>query len=268
MFVDVHIHLSDEEYHAKVGEVVQEARQVGVVSLISNSTNLKTCLRTLQLSREYQNFVHAALGVHPWNAMHAPAREVHEVSNLIQRSAREGEVLAIGEVGLDFTYTENRNLQDRQVQVFRRMLGLAEALQLPVIVHSRGTIQRVLEELSTYRLRGVLLHWYSGPVNLLPQLIDRGYYISAGPSVVYSRRIRRIVRRVPIENLLAETDGPVPLRGPFEGRLTRPSFLPMVVREVASLKGLEVMEAAHQILQNSSRFFNVDWVSVTHKRDW
>ena len=261
-FVDAHIHLSDPEYNQKVGKILGDAKRSKVVALVSNSMNLQTSLLSLQLAEEYPDLVYAALGVHPWNVKNLSPNEMQEITDLIfQQRGNKEKVVAVGEIGLDFQYARSEELQDSQLQVFHEMLRTAEKLSLPVIIHSRGTTRQIVSLLPSYGVKKVLLHWFSRPIGLLPQIVDRGYYITEGPPSVYSSGIREIIRRIPLTNLLTETDGPVRFRGPFKGEKTTPAFIPLVVDAIAQLKEEKETEVADQIFQNFTSFFGTTGVS-------
>jgi len=257
-FVDAHIHLSDPEYEGKIEEIMEDARQSNVVALVSNSMNLRTSLLSLQLAEENPGFVFAALGIHPWNVKTLSQNEAQETANLIlQHRKHEGRIVAVGEIGLDYKYAKDERLMKLQREVLDVMLHASEKTSLPVIIHSRGTTSQIVDLLPSYNVKRVLLHWFSSPIGLLPQIVDRGYYITEGPPSVFSKRIREIVRRVPLTSLLTETDGPVRYWGPFKGKTTTPSFIPQVVEAVAELKDMKKDEVADQILQNFIAFFGV-----------
>lgn len=254
-YVDTHVHLSDEEYSEKVDEIVSEARNSKVTAMVSNSMDYETSLKSLQLARKYPSFVFAALGIHPWSVNNLNENDLQRASEVIIESGRTGEVLAIGEVGLDSKYKE---IWDKQLTVFDEMLRLAELLNLPVIIHSRGTTEKIVELLPSYNVKMVLLHWFSNPISLISKVVERGYYVSEGPPVVYSSGIQEVVQKVPLENLLTETDGPVRyFKGPFNGKLTTPAFLPLVVKAVAEIKKLSEADVADQIARNFENFFGV-----------
>jgi len=255
-FVDAHIHLSDPEYDQRVGKIVEDAKRSNVVALVSNSMDLQTSLLSLQLAEEYLGLVYAALGIHPWNARNLSPNETQDVTSLIFQ--RREKVVAVGEIGLDFRYAVSEELRDLQLQVFHEMLRTAEKLSLPVIIHSRETAPEIMSLLPSYNLKKVLLHWLSSKfVGLLPQIVDRGYYITEGPPTAYSRGIKEVIRRIPLANLLTETDGPVRFGGPFKGEMTKPSFIPLVVEAIAQIKGMKETEVADQILKNFANFFGV-----------
>lgn len=257
-FVDAHIHLADERYFQKVEEIVMEAKELGVLSLVANAMDLETSQKSLELAEEYPNHVYAALGIHPWNTKNLKPNEIQDTINLILNNKENSQrVIAVGEIGLDGSYSGTGEPTEIQMQVFREMLSVAEKTSLPVIIHSRGTTSQIVSLLPSYKIEKVLLHWFSQPHSLLPKIEDRGYYITEGPPVLFSNGIREIVRRIPLTNFLTETDGPVRFRGPFKDKLTTPSFIPTIVEAVAELKGKNLSEVSDQIFKNFIDFFGV-----------
>jgi TatD DNase family protein len=251
--IDAHTHLSDPEYTGHIEELVADAKSAGVVALMTNATNLKTSINDIALAEKYPDLVYPALGIHPWNVNTIGENEVQETIDFIL--AHKASVKAIGEIGLDNKY---ETIWEKQTDVFDKMLHLAEQLDLPVIIHSRGTTDKIVEMLPSYRLRKVLLHWFSYPLTTLTKAIDSGYYITEGPPVTYSAGIREVVEKAPITNIMTETDGPVTYwKKPFNGQLTKPSYIQNVVASIAEIKKLPVEEAAEQIAQNFETFFGI-----------
>ncbi|MEM1539023.1 MAG: TatD family hydrolase [Candidatus Bathyarchaeia archaeon] len=254
-YVDVHIHLSDEEYDDNVDEIISEAIKSNVAFLVSNSMDLETSIKSLKLSEKYAGTVYAAVGIHPWNVEALSEDQIQETCQFILKKQSNSAIVAVGEVGLDYKYD---TIWDKQLMVFDEMLHLAEKLSLPVIIHSRGTTAKIVEMLPSYDLKGVLLHWFSNPLSILPKIIERGYYISEGPPAVYSGGIREVIRRTPLTNILTETDGPVRyFKSPFNGKTTTPAFIPAVVKAIAEIKQVSEADAAGQIMENCQRFFAV-----------
>jgi len=263
-FVDAHIHLSDPEYSGKIDDIVKNAKQVGVVVMVSNSMNLDTCKLSLKLAEEHASLIYAALGIHPWNVNQLKPDELERtVDFILQNGTDRRRVVAIGEVGLDPQYAKRKQRRELQAEVFHEMLRLAEKLDLPVIVHSRWSAQKIIEILLSYRLNGVLWHWFSGPLDVLPKIVERGDYVSEGPPVVFSPRIQEVVRLLPLQRLLTETDGPVRFYGPFKDRLTTPIFIPEVVKAVAAVKNATEGDVADQVQSNFSRLFRVELWGTT-----
>jgi TatD DNase family protein len=252
-FVDAHIHLSDDEYSESTDNIIADAKNSNIVALVSNSMNLETSIRSLKLAEKYSGMVYAALGIHPWNVNKLMEKELQKTVDLIYEQRNNRALIAIGEVGLDYKYA---NVWDRQLRVFSEMLQLAEKFDLPVIVHSRGTASQIMEMLPSFKIKKVLLHWFSHPISLLTKIVENGYYISEGPPTIYSNGIREIVRKIPLTNLLTETDGPVRyFKQPFNGQVTTPAFIPTVVKAIAETKNLDTTIVAEQIIRNFEDFF-------------
>jgi TatD DNase family protein len=251
--IDAHVHLSDIEYAGHIDELITDAKNADVMALVTNSMDLKTCMNDVALAQKYPNLIYAALGIHPWNVNVLKENELEEIIDFIQK--QKNNVKAIGEIGLDYKY---ETVWEKQIFVFDKMLHLAETLELPVIIHSRGTTDKIVEMLPSYRLKHVLLHWFSHPMAALYKAMDNGYFITEGPPVTYSNGIREVVENVPLTHFLTETDGPVTYwKHPYNGQLTKPSFIRNVVEAVAEIKKMQVEEVAEQIGKNFEVFFNI-----------
>ena len=255
-FVDAHVHLSDAEYEGHIDELIADAKTAGVVALMTNSMDFRTCQNDIELAEKYPDLVYPALGIHPWNVNVLKENELEQTIDFIQK--HKGVVKAIGEIGLDCKY---ETVWEKQILVFDSMLHLAERLDLPVIIHSRGTTDKIVDMLPSYRLSKVLLHWFSYPMAALYKAVDKGYFITEGPPATYSNGIREVISQVHLTNFLTETDGPVTYwKKPFNGQLTKPSYIRNVIEAVAEIKKIQVEEVAAQVAQNFEFFFNIKLV--------
>ncbi len=254
--VDAHIHLSDEEYLPCINEVVQEAKDADVVAMVSNSMDLKTCIKSLELAERFPGAVYAALGIHPWVVKRLSEDELQQALELLKKQSQNKSLVAIGEIGLDSKYMD---IWEKQLKVFDLMLHAAEQLDLPAIIHSRGTTAQIIDMLPSYNLKKVLLHWFSKPISSLPMAVERGYYISEGAPTVYSDEIRDVVKNVPITHLLTETDGPVQFfKPPFKGKRTTSAFIPTIVKAISEVQKLTPDEVAENVAKNFQDLFEVD----------
>jgi TatD DNase family protein len=259
-FVDAHVHLSDPEYEPHVDEVVKEAKKANVIALVSNSINLKTSLENMRLAEKHRSTVYAALGIHPWNVKELSKNELEETVKLIMKHEGHESLVAVGEIGLDCKYAKGgtAELMQKQYEVLCKMLQVSEKLSLPAIVHSRGATQEIMDILSSYNIKKVLLHWFSSPIELLPKIVERGYFITEGPATLFSDHVQEIVRQIPLTNLLTETDGPVRfLKPPFKGEMTTPAAIPLVVEAIAKIRKTDHEKVAEQILENFETFFDL-----------
>jgi len=226
-----------------------------VVALVSNSVDLETSIKSLELAEKYAGQVYAAVGIQPASVGRVAEQELDRTVNLISKQNMNKAMVAIGEIGLDSHHTSTWN---DQLKVFDEMLDCAERMRLPVIVHSRGTAEQVIEKLPSYNLAKVLLHFFTGPADALSTAIENGYYVSEGPAAVYSESLREIVRKVPLANLLTETDGPVRFyKPPFKGERTTPAFIPEVVKAIAKIKEIDLQSVAEKVAGNFEQFFTL-----------
>jgi len=255
-YIDAHTHLADPGYEGKIDELMEDAKQHDVAFLLSNSIDYESSLETLKLAKQHPGRVLAAVGVHPSTATKTDNLHLEEVKGLVE--ANRAHVRAVGEIGLDGTYPGDEAAKGRQKETFRFFLNLAERMRLPVTVHSRQAADETLGMLADFHIPNVLLHWYDGPVENLQPMKERGYFISVGPALLYSRRISEIATAADINMLLTETDGPVVYRGLFGDRLTEPSMVVDVVRKIAELKAMSQDAVKAAILTNFQRYMGTD----------
>jgi TatD DNase family protein len=255
-YVDAHLHLADPAYADKMESILEDAAQHGVTRLFSSAVDYETSVRTVSLANQHEKTILAAIGLHPWTVVSNPTFDLTKFERLIDENREH--VKAIGEIGLDGRYTQDKQKRETQREVFRFFLSMAERRKLAVVVHSRFAVDEVLNELSRFSLPKVLLHWYDGPIENLRSFKERGYFISVGPALLYSRRIAQIARNSDLGVLLTETDGPVEHHGPFKGKMTRPSFVIDVVRELANLRSEEPQKVRDIVWNNFQLFARVE----------
>jgi len=246
MFADAHIHLSDPEFREILPQILLEAKITGKM-LIAVAVDAETSALNLKIS-EVGEFVKPFIGIHPWSS------KTEDMDALSIGSLDQKRFAGIGEVGLDRKYARDESEYKKQKMVFESMLKLAERLQKPLSIHSRGSVEDVLSTLSTFNLRGVLLHWFSGASNQLKYACARGYYISYGPTVVYSKRTKQLASETPLDLILTETDGPVRFGAAFQNRIALPSFIPSIVYALAALHKLNFEEMRSIIFRNTLRY--------------
>jgi TatD DNase family protein len=250
-YIDSHIHLADAAYSGAVNFLMENAAKSNVRYLFSNSVDYNSSVETLILAKRYRGTVLAAVGVHPWTVVNKEDFQLGRFDGFIEDNAEY--IAAVGEIGLDGQYSQSEQKKKSQRDVFQFFLQLAERRKLPVIVHSRLAVDDVLANLSSFNLDRVLLHWYSGPIEKLAEIRDRGFMITVGPALLYTRRIVEIARNADLSMILTETDGPVRHHGPFEGKLTQPSFVIDVVRKLSEIKSQSAEIVCETVWRNFRR---------------
>ena len=236
--VDAHVHLPAYQDPSLAIDV---ARRNGTL-LVSCTVNMDEAETNLLLREQYPSTVRCFLGVHPSDATSGRPRE--RLGALLDRCD------GIGEIGLDAKYSD-ASPGSAQMETFLDQLELAEKAGKPVQVHSRGSEKLCLEALATFRLRSVLMHWFEGEESL-QRLDAAGYFVSFGPALLYSKRIRRVARAVSPDRVLTESDGPVVYKA-LEGR-SGPGLIPSVLFSLAEVKGVAFEEMGRAVEVNLTRF--------------
>jgi TatD DNase family protein len=176
-------------------------------------------------------------------------KELESVVDLI--NSNQSKICAIGEIGLDHHFIKDKGLYPLQTEIFMSMLSLAQKLQLPVNLHSKGAENLIFDILSSYKIPKVNIHWYSGPEKYLKIGKDRGYYFSITPAIKYSPAVQKTALLVDIDHLLLESDGPVK----FSGEIGTPAMIKDVINRISSIKKINNQEVERRILENTKNVF-------------
>ncbi len=248
-FVDVHAHLAYKDFEKDLDEVLERAKKAGVVSIIINGLNHENNKQCMELVKKYPGMLKAALGIYPTDAANMCEEEVEEAIDFIEKNA--GKIAAIGECGLDYHHLTDMN--DPQKSVFRKLISIAKKLDIPIIVHSRRAESDVIEELESNRAKKVVLHCFSGSMDLIKKAAGLGYYFSVPCNVVFSEHFQGLVKVVNINQLLTETD--CPYLGPVKGERNEPKNVVGTVKKIAELKGFDAKEVENNILLNYKTLF-------------
>ena len=250
---DSHCHLTSPELRKDIATVLDRARNAGIVRLLTIGQGLDDSLAAIELARRHRE-VYAALGVGPHEANHASQIEIEKLSLL----ADAPKIVAFGEIGLDYYYDQpSREIQQA---VFSEQVCLAAELRLPLIIHCRDAWDdclTVLDENSPGTSVGVF-HCYTGSPEMVPQLIERGFYISFAGMVTFKNadECRAAAKQVPLDRLLIETDAPYLSPEPMRKvSPNEPALLVHTVRFLAEFLGLEANDLAKITSKNAGKLF-------------
>lgn len=255
MFIDVHAHLDMLE--ESPGEVLARARSAGVQKIVTIGTEPKDHEFVLATARQFYPDIYCTLGVHPHQGM----LWQEEVGQWIEQHMTEKEVIAVGEIGLDYYY--NQAPVDEQRKAFRRQLEIAERTRMPVQIHTREADQDTYEILKDFdgRVKG-LIHCFTSSQWLAERCLELGYNISFSGIVTFknAESLRETCRRVPLERLHVETDSPFLAPVPQRGKKNTPAFVVHTAEVVAGIKGVTVEELARITNENARQLFpKIQW---------
>jgi TatD DNase family protein len=237
--------------------VLERASRAGIEAIVAVGSDYESNKRVLEISRSYSEpKIYPALGIHPWGL-----RDSRWQRALKQIEEHIWDIVAIGEIGLDFWLKEARKDgpgRGLQKKVFLAQLELAKKFGKPAIIHSRGAWEDCLKAAKEMEIEKAVFHWYSGPVDTLRQIIKSGYLVSASPSCEYSRQHRRAINETPIEAILLETDSPVTYKPPGGQYIAQPKDIIKTLRAVAQLKRLPENQVAMYTRKNAVGFFSLE----------
>ena len=269
--IDTHAHLDELE---DLDLALKEASLSGIEGIVAVSMDLNSMRKNIEIKRTFlQPRIYLGLGIHPGNIKE---EEIKPGLEFMEEQLREAN--AIGEIGLDFWYKWARKdeaVKEKQRKVFHRQLTMAQEKEFPVVIHSRGTWRECFEATRSLGIERAVFHWYSGPLDVLKCILEKGYFVSATPSLAYSPQSREAISHAPIEQTLIETDCPVfyydPEKFPSEssllkegkakdpqlGFIAQPKDVLRTLTAYCELKKINKDKALSILNDNAKRFFGI-----------
>ena len=254
MLIDTHAHLEMREFGDDREDVIKRAREAGVEYIITIGTTIESSRDAVLLAEKY-DFIYAAIGIHP----HEVKDILHPAYDILRHFAQHKKVVAYGEIGLDYFYEHSP--KSDQKRKFRDMLREARELDLPVIIHDRDahddSLQIISEEWSP-DLGGVM-HCFSGDAAMAGKLIELGFSLGVAGPVTFPKAeaLREVIRQVPIEHLLIETDSPYLAPQPMRGKRNEPAFVRHTAEMIAKIKGLSFDDVCRITSFNAMQLFGI-----------
>jgi len=252
--IDTHAHIDQLE---DLPGALARAAEAGVSDIMAMSVDLDSMQKVLSIAGQYSNpRIHPALGVHP--GLVKP--ELQQAAFDFLR-ANIGRARAVGETGLDYWYKWVRKDEverQKQKDSFAFHLDLARECDLPIVIHSRGAWKECLSMVKAARVQKALFHWYSGPVDVLEQIVAAGFYVSTSPSVAYSPESRRAMEQAPLERILIETDSPVNYKEGEAFFMAEPRDVLRTWKALAALKKIEEEKVLDAVNANARTFFGIN----------
>jgi TatD DNase family protein len=254
--IDTHCHLNDERLRDDLDLILSRAKEAGVAKMLVVCTDLEEVPAILDLIQANEQ-IYGSVGVHPHEAK--KAIEKGNLKSHLESFITKNKIVALGETGLDYYYEHSP--QDLQKQAFQTHIELAELYDLPLIVHTREAESDTIELLKQRKgyIRGVI-HCFSGTQWLVQESLDLGFYISISGIITFktAEDLRAVVKSVPLDHLLIETDAPYLAPIPHRGKRNEPAFIVHTAEMVADLKGISLSELAKITTHNAETLFKLN----------
>ena len=248
-YYDSHVHLSDPAYGDDMNNIVSCMEQIKLKACCV-SMNTDNAKNTLELAKS-SPLVLPFIGIHPECA----DDNLELMVSMIDENNKS--ISGIGEIGLDPTYVNSEDDSKRQIHVFETLLSLAEKYHKPVSIHSRKSLDDVLQIMTSYDTKHALLHWFDGSKKQLQKSMDMGFFVSYGPVMVYANDKQTLLSKTLESKILVETDGPVRFSKCFEMKSAQVSFIPSVIFSVSKILGKSFDETASLLERNSESYLGI-----------
>ena len=249
MFTDTHSHIFNE-YYDDIDNVIKEAHEVGVEKVIVSSTNYVNSKEIIELGKKYEE-VFISLGVHPEDVLEG----FDKVEKLLEENLDNKKLIAVGEIGLDYYYSKEN--KEKQIILFEKQLEFAEKHNLPVIVHSREATLDTITSLKKYNVRGVI-HCFSGSIETAKEYIKMGFYIGVGGVVTFKNtNLKDVIKEIPVERILLETDSPYLSPEPYRGKQNSPKNVSVIANYISNLKCIEINNFSKFVEKNVNDLYGI-----------
>ena len=248
MYIDTHCHLSREDYD-DIDKVIEENKNANIDKIVVSGCSRESIEEVMDLKDKY-DMVYVTIGYHPEYADTVTESDLDYLKSLLG----EKKVVGIGEIGLDYHYTKEN--KDKQIWLFEEQLKIADAFNLPVVIHSRDATMDTINILKKYKVKGII-HCFSGSLETANIYISMGFLLGIGGVVTFKNsKLKDVVKEVPLESIVLETDSPYLAPVPFRGKINSSKYLEYIANFIADIKNISVDELAEITSRNASSLFD------------
>ena len=257
MYIDTHSHIYEEEFREDREAVVQRAREAGVNYIVLPDIDSESRNRMLDLAARHPEMLFPLAGLHPTSVYENYKTELAQVEKALGNHTFYG----IGECGIDLYW--DKSYYREQIKAFEHQLGIAKETGLPVIIHSRDSLEVIFEVLKKHPYTRGILHCFPGNAAEARQAIDMGYLLGIGGVVTFKKsQMADTLREIGPANIVLETDSPYLTPVPFRVKINESSYIPLIAQKIAELTGLETKKIEEITTQNALNLFNLQCENV------
>ena len=248
MYIDTHCHLSREDYD-DIDKVIEENKNANIDKIVVSGCSRESIEEVMDLKDRY-DMVYVTIGYHPEYADTVTESDLDYLKSLLG----EKKIVGIGEIGLDYHYTKDN--KDKQIWLFEEQLKIAEEFNLPVVIHSRDATLDTINTLKKYKVKGII-HCFSGSLETAKIYISMGFLLGIGGVVTFKNsKLKEVVKEVPIDSIVLETDSPYLAPVPYRGKVNSSKYLEYIAKFISDIKNISVSELAEITSKNASCLFD------------
>ena len=244
--IDTHAHIYSEYYD--IDDLIKKLKSNSIIKVINNSTNNEDMLEVVELSKKYRNFLLPSIGIHPEFVNNYDL-------NKMEMIIKNNNVYAIGEIGLDYYWVKDN--KEEQKNLFISQIKLANKYNLPVIIHSRDSIQDCLNIIKENRCRGII-HCFSGSYEMAKEFIKYGFKLGIGGVLTFKNsKLSEVIKKIDLKDIVLETDSPYLTPEPYRGKTNDPSNVYYVAKKISEIKEIDIEKVIKQTTQNAIDIFDI-----------
>lgn len=256
--IDAHCHLEQQSLYSDLDDVISICKKEGLKALVTVCADPKDFDRSLEIVDKYKNYVFLCASIHPEFIKESTPKQVDEYFDRLKENKKK--LVAIGETGLDFWWVKEENWRKRQRELFIQHIELSKELRLPLVIHTRDAWEDCLKILEQEDINKVLLHlWGSKDKEHLKRIIENNYSVTIGPIIARSKNHKKIVRDLPLENIMLETDSPWFGQNDERGL---PTNVKIPCQKIAEVKKVDFDYVWEQTGSNAVKFFDLNLLFI------
>lgn len=254
--IDVHAHYNDEVYVENFEDNLNKMKSKGVKYILNTSYDISSSKKSIEYAKKYKEF-YAIIGIHPENVNEI--NKVDEIEELYNQNKDGEKIVAIGEIGLDYHYTDDN--KEQQIELFKKQIEIANKLNLPIVIHSRDAAVDLLVVLKSIELpKKIMFHCFDLNEEVARFVIKNGYSISVGGNITYKRKdsVINVLKQIPLSLIMTETDSPYLSPEPYRGKINNSANIEEIIKKLAEIKEISVAEVEKQVYENAIKFFEIE----------
>ena len=247
--IDTHSHIYYDKY-TDIDEVLDRAKENNVSKIICVGVDIESSFKSVNLAEKY-DMIYATAGYHPHEAKDTDINYLKELESLLLHK----KVVALGEIGLDFFYKHSD--KKTQITVFEEQLNLAKSLNIPCIIHNRESDKELLKSITKTKNNNGVIHCFASDLILAKELIKLNFYLSFTGLITFANELEDVIKNIPLEKIMIETDSPYLTPIPHRGKRNEPYMVKYVATEIAKIKNISFEDVANQTTKTAKVFFGI-----------
>ncbi len=252
MLIDTHAHIYSKEFDTDRAEMIRRAFDASVDAILMPAIDSETHPSMLQVEADYPGKCLSMIGLHPVSVKENFREELQKIETLL----KERSFIAIGETGLDFYW--DLSFKEQQEAALEQQIEWALEYALPLVIHSRESTDACLEIIKKHTSRGLrgVFHCFGGSLDQAKAIIDAGFYLGIGGVLTFKKAgLDQVLKEVPLEHIILETDAPYLAPVPYRGKRNEPAYLPLIAQKLAEVTGTDLTEIARITTANAKKLF-------------